>query len=103
MRVNLSLLWAKALVLSQMPKGRLRAAAATVLTFEVSPSAIVRGRIWKMEDLGYFTKGDVKTPKVMPVPEPNIDEVVVFKDFFSAGLHMPPHQALADIMLKFKI
>jgi hypothetical protein len=30
------------------------------------------------------------------------DEAVVFEEFFIAGLHMPPHPALADILLKFQ-
>jgi hypothetical protein len=80
-----------------------RAAAATGFTFEFSPSAVVRGCIWAMEHLGYFAKGDAKTPRVEMVPEPNIDEVVVFEDFFSTGLCMPLHLTLVEIMLKFKI
>jgi hypothetical protein len=35
--------------------------------------------------------------------EPNIDKEVVFEDFSNAGLGMPPHLTLAEIMLKFKI
>jgi hypothetical protein len=32
------------------------------------------------------------------VPELNVDEAVVFEDLFVAGLRLPPHPALADIM-----
>jgi hypothetical protein len=35
------------------------------------------------------------------VPKPDEDEAVMYEDFFVAGLHMPPHLALADILLKF--
>jgi hypothetical protein len=35
------------------------------------------------------------------VPEPDNDEAVMYEDFFVAGLHMPSHPALADILLKF--
>jgi tRNA A37 threonylcarbamoyladenosine synthetase subunit TsaC/SUA5/YrdC len=35
--------------------------------------------------------------------EPHLDEVVVFEEFFTAGLRMPPHPVLADILLKFQI
>jgi hypothetical protein len=30
-------------------------------------------------------------------------EAVVFEEFFSAGLRMPPHPMLADILLKFQV
>jgi hypothetical protein len=39
---------------------------------------------------------------VETVLEPNDDEVVVYEDFFFAGLHMPMHSALAGILLKFQ-
>jgi hypothetical protein len=29
------------------------------------------------------------------------DEAVMFEEFFIAGLYMPPHPALAAILLKF--
>jgi tRNA A37 threonylcarbamoyladenosine synthetase subunit TsaC/SUA5/YrdC len=35
--------------------------------------------------------------------EPHLDEVVIFEEFFTAGLRMPPHPVLADILLKFQI
>jgi hypothetical protein len=31
------------------------------------------------------------------------DEAVVFEEFFSAGLRMPPHPMLTDILLKFQV
>jgi hypothetical protein len=34
--------------------------------------------------------------------EPNDDKAVVFEEFFIAGLYMPPHPALAAILLKFQ-
>jgi hypothetical protein len=33
------------------------------------------------------------------VPRP--DEAVVFEDFFTTGLRMPPHTVLMDILCKF--
>jgi hypothetical protein len=36
------------------------------------------------------------------MPEPNGDEVMVYEDFFVAGLRMTPHLALADILLHFQ-
>jgi hypothetical protein len=36
------------------------------------------------------------------VPEPDNDEAVIYEDFFVAGLCMPSHPALGDIMLHFQ-
>jgi hypothetical protein len=47
-------------------------------------------------------KGEAHTPGAKTVPEPDSNEVVVYEDFFVAGLCMPPHPALADILLKFQ-
>jgi hypothetical protein len=38
-------------------------------------------------------------PGTETVPEPDNDEAMVYEDFFVAGLRMPPHLALADILL----
>jgi hypothetical protein len=36
------------------------------------------------------------------VPEPDNNEAIVYKDFFVAGLCMPSHLALANILLMFQ-
>jgi hypothetical protein len=35
--------------------------------------------------------------------EPAAEEVVVFEEFFAAGLRMPPHPVLTDILIKFHV
>jgi hypothetical protein len=55
-----------------------------------------------MEDLGYFMKGVGRAPSEETVMEPNIDEAVVFENFFNVGLRMPQHPALVEILLMFK-
>jgi hypothetical protein len=35
------------------------------------------------------------------MPEPNPNEVVIFEEFFAAGLWMSPYPAFTDILLKF--
>jgi tRNA A37 threonylcarbamoyladenosine synthetase subunit TsaC/SUA5/YrdC len=37
------------------------------------------------------------------VPEHNGDKAVVFEEFFTTGLRMPPHPVLVDILLKFHV
>jgi hypothetical protein len=54
-----------------------------------------------MEEKDYFPKGEACAPGAETVLEPNGDEAIVYEDFFIAGLCMPPHPALADILLHF--
>jgi tRNA A37 threonylcarbamoyladenosine synthetase subunit TsaC/SUA5/YrdC len=35
------------------------------------------------------------------MPAPRVDEAIVFDDFFTTGLRMPPHPVLLDILRKF--
>jgi hypothetical protein len=37
------------------------------------------------------------------MPELRANEAVVFKDFFAAGLQMPPHPVLIHILCKFRV
>jgi hypothetical protein len=78
-------------------------AAAAGMTFDFGPSTIGKGWIQMMEGLGYFGKGSAWAPSSESVPEPRVDEVVVFKDLFAARLHMPSHTTLAYILQKFHV
>jgi hypothetical protein len=40
---------------------------------------------------------------VQSILDPRMNETVVFKDFFTAGLCMPPHPVLVDILCKFHV
>jgi hypothetical protein len=59
----------------------------------------IRGMI----DHGYFTKGMCREPREETVLELHSDEAMVFEEFFTAGLRMPPHPFLSDILLKFQL
>jgi hypothetical protein len=65
-------------------------------------STITVGKIKEMKEKGYFSEDEAHTPRAETMPESNGDEAVVYKDFFIAGLRMPPHLALADILLHFQ-
>jgi hypothetical protein len=56
-----------------------------------------------MIDIGYFAEGLGREPGEETVLEPHPDEAMVFEEFFTTGLRMPPHPVLADILLKFQI
>jgi hypothetical protein len=51
----------------------------------------------------YFSKGYGRPPGVESVPNPQTNKVVVFEDFFTVGLHMPPHPILVEILRKFHV
>jgi hypothetical protein len=56
-----------------------------------------------MIDSSYFAEGMAHEPREETVPELNSDKAVVLEEFFIAGLRMPPHPVLADILLKFQV
>jgi hypothetical protein len=63
---------------------------------------ITQGHIREMVDKGYFTEGEARAPREEITPEPDDDKDIVFEDFFCCSLRMPPHSALADVLLKFQ-
>jgi hypothetical protein len=70
-------------------------------SYDFRGSSVTVSHMWQLESLGYFAEGSARELGEVVVPEPNPDEAVVFKDFFSAGLWMLPHPALTEILLKF--
>jgi hypothetical protein len=56
-----------------------------------------------MIDNGYFVDGMGHEPREETMPEPHVDEAVLFEEFFTASLRMPPHPVLAAILLKYQI
>jgi hypothetical protein len=72
-------------------------------TYCFGASTITLDWIHKMAEKGYFVEGEACVAREETTLEPQDYEVVVFEDFFIAGLQMPPHPALADILLKFQV
>jgi hypothetical protein len=70
-------------------------------TYNFGASTITLGCIKEMVEKGYFADGKAWARGAEIVPKPDEDEAVMYEDFFVAGLHMPPHLALVDILLKF--
>jgi hypothetical protein len=66
-------------------------------------STVTVSRIREMIDHSYFTEGMGCAPREETVLEPNASEAVVFDEFFTVGLRMPPHLVLSDILLKFQV
>jgi hypothetical protein len=67
-----------------------------------SSSIITVGKIKMMVKKGYFVDGEAHALTAETVSEPDNDEVIMYEDFFVAGLRMSLHPALVDILLKFQ-
>jgi hypothetical protein len=70
-------------------------------SYYFGPSTVTVSCIMEMIDYGYFADGAARVPGEETVPEPNGDEAVMFEEFFTTDLRMPPHPVLSDILLKF--
>jgi hypothetical protein len=56
-----------------------------------------------MIDCEYFAEGATCVPGEETIPEPYVNEVVVFEEFFTASLRMPPHPVCSDILMKIEV
>jgi hypothetical protein len=72
-------------------------------SYKFGASSVTVGRICQMESLGYFAEDLARESGEEIVSEPNADKVVVFKEFFVAGLRMLPHRTFIEILLKFRV
>ena len=55
-----------------------------------------------MQHLGYFRNGVGRAPGAEDVPELE-GELVVFKEFFAAGLRLSAHRFIVEVLRKFEI
>jgi hypothetical protein len=67
------------------------------------PLTVTVSQIHGMIDSDYFSEGMGRDPGEEAVLEPNPDEALVFEELFTAGLWMPSHPMLSDIMLMFQV
>jgi hypothetical protein len=47
-----------------------------------------------MVDNGYFADGIGHEPGEETIPDPDDDEAIMFEEFFTVGLRMPPYPVL---------
>jgi hypothetical protein len=55
-----------------------------------------------MQQLGYFGGGVARVPGAEKVPEPE-GELVVFEAFFAAGLCLPAHRFVGEVLRRFNV
>jgi hypothetical protein len=71
-------------------------------TVEFSVSWMSSGRVQDMQQLGYFGGGVGRVPGAEEIPEPE-GELVVFEAFFVAGLRLPAHHFVSEVLQKFGV
>jgi hypothetical protein len=59
-------------------------------------------RVQDMQRLGYFGGGVARVPGTEEVPEPE-GELVVFEAFFAAGLRLPAHRFVGEVLRRFNV
>jgi hypothetical protein len=77
-------------------------AALADISYDFGQSTITKARIASLESFAHhFPIGYAWPPGAESILNPHENEAVVLKYFFVAGLHMPPHPVLLDILCKF--
>jgi hypothetical protein len=71
-------------------------------TVEFGVSRISLTRVQDMQQLGYFGNGVGRVPGVEEVLEPE-GELVVFEALFTAGLRLPAHHFVAEVLQRFEV
>jgi hypothetical protein len=71
-------------------------------TVEFGVSRISSVHVQDMQQLGYFGNGVGHVPGVEEVLEPE-GELVVFEAFFTAGLRLPAHRFVAEVLQRFEV
>jgi hypothetical protein len=74
--------------------------AGDTVDFGVSRMSSVR--VQDMQQLGYFGGGVARVPGTEEVPEPE-GELVVFEAFFAAGLRLPVHRFVGEVLRRFNV
>jgi hypothetical protein len=71
-------------------------------TVEFGVSWISSVHVQDMKQLGYFGSEVGCVPGAEEVPEPE-GELVVFEVFFTAGLRLPAHRFVAEVLRRFEV
>jgi hypothetical protein len=71
-------------------------------TVEFGVSRMSSVCVQDMQQLGYFGGGVACVLGTEEVPEPE-GELVVFEAFFAAGLHLPAHRFVGEVLHRFNV
>jgi hypothetical protein len=71
-------------------------------TVDFGVSRMSSVHVQDMQQLGYFGGGVARVPGMEEVPEPE-GELVVFEAFFAAGLRLPAHRFVGEVLRRFNV
>jgi hypothetical protein len=71
-------------------------------TVEFGASRMSSVRVHDMQQLGYFGGGVARVLGAEDVPVPE-GELVVFEAFFAAGLRLPAHRFVGEVLRRFEV
>ena len=81
-----------------------RVRTKNTLTRSLGPSSMTPALLENMASRGIVSRGLTRAlPADQTMAHPEADEVVVFQDFFTAGLHFPLDPVVVDIFGLFKV
>ncbi|TVU03794.1 hypothetical protein EJB05_50641, partial [Eragrostis curvula] len=72
-------------------------------TFRLKPSLVNAAEIAKYVERGYFEAGKARPPGDEVVPQPRLNEAVVFRDYYEAGLRLPAWGFLERVLERYSI
>ncbi|TVU17456.1 hypothetical protein EJB05_33494, partial [Eragrostis curvula] len=87
----------------QVVDTRLRMPAVYEKTFQLKPSLVNAAEIAKYVERGYFEAGKARPPGDEVIPQPRRNEAVVFRDYYEAGLRLPPWGFLERVLEHYSI
>jgi len=72
-------------------------------SYDFGPSLMTEEAIKSLEEEGCFLEGKGHLPCGETVPRPEVDEAIMFKDFFACGLWIPSTYFLRLVLETFKV
>jgi len=76
-------------------------ASAEAISFDFRPSKVTKDDLEVYAKLRWFFEGDARPPEGETMPAPRDDEVVVFREYFLAGLRFPMIPFVLGVLKKF--
>jgi hypothetical protein len=72
-------------------------------TLVFGKSFVTPESIKEFDVVGFFPSGDGHAPGDEEIPAPKADEIIIFKDFFTAGLRFPCDNHLPSLLDRFSV
>ena len=78
-------------------------ASDAAVSFEFGLSRVTSSDLDKFAKAGWFARDLARPSEGEVVPDPHDDEVIVYKEFFLAGLRFPSHPLVVGVLKRFNL